>query len=175
MHEVGAVVGDGGSHPPAGQGDAHLRIAGQRQGGDPHHRAGRVRVVPGGYGRGYDERFMAAGGEVPCGLQGAVRHTVDVGGKGFGDDDDTHTGVVVAPGVARPTWIFPPVERPMSVWARAACAPGWVVRFPRPCGRSPRGHVSAPARFVLPDPYTAAPAGPVRPIRTPLLRPGPYA
>ncbi|MFI1396864.1 hypothetical protein [Streptomyces sp. NPDC020681] len=61
---------------------------------------------------------MTARGEMPGGLQGAVRHTIDVWRKGFGDDDDTHTRVVVVSGVAATTWIFPPVEQAMSVCGR---------------------------------------------------------
>jgi hypothetical protein len=53
--------------------------------------------------------------EVPGGLERAVGHAVHVGGKGFGHDDDTHTGVVAVPDVAVSTWIFPAGERPVSV------------------------------------------------------------
>jgi hypothetical protein len=53
--------------------------------------------------------------EVPGGLERAVGHAVHIGGKGFGHDDDTHTGVVAVPDVAASTSIFPPGERPMSV------------------------------------------------------------
>ena len=88
--------------------------------------AGRWRPSP---GRGDDERMVAAGGEVPGGLEGAVGHAVHIGREGFGDDDDTHTGVVAVLGVAVSTWIFPPGERPMSVCAarprRAASGAPW--------------------------------------------------
>ncbi|BFO19787.1 hypothetical protein SHKM778_61750 [Streptomyces sp. KM77-8] len=58
---------------------------------------------------------MAARDEVPGGLERAVGHAVHIGGKGLGDDDDTHTRVVAAPDVATSTWIFPGGERAMSV------------------------------------------------------------
>ncbi|GHI09219.1 hypothetical protein Scel_75400 [Streptomyces cellostaticus] len=58
---------------------------------------------------------MAAIHEVPGGLERAVGNAVHIGGKGFGHDDDTHTGVVAAPDVAASTSIFPDGERPMSV------------------------------------------------------------
>jgi hypothetical protein len=53
--------------------------------------------------------------EVPGGLERAVGHAVHIGGKGFGHDDDTHTGVVALLDVLASTWIFPDGERPMSV------------------------------------------------------------
>jgi hypothetical protein len=53
--------------------------------------------------------------EVPGGLERAVGHAVHIGGKGFGHDDDTHTGVLAAPDVPPSTWIFPDEERPVSV------------------------------------------------------------
>jgi hypothetical protein len=53
--------------------------------------------------------------EVPGGLERAVGHAVHIGGKGFGHDDDTHTGVVAVPDVAASTRIFPEEERPVSV------------------------------------------------------------
>ncbi|GAA2451388.1 hypothetical protein GCM10010421_49960 [Streptomyces glaucus] len=62
---------------------------------------------------------MTAIDEVPGGLERAVGHAVHIGGKGFGHDDDTHTGVVAVPDVAASTWIFPGEERPMSVALRA--------------------------------------------------------
>ncbi|GAA2558880.1 hypothetical protein GCM10010423_71040 [Streptomyces levis] len=58
---------------------------------------------------------MTALDEVPGGLERAVGHAVHVGGKGFGHDDDTHTGVVAVPDVAASTSIFPAEERVMSV------------------------------------------------------------
>ncbi|GHE62725.1 hypothetical protein GCM10014715_15090 [Streptomyces spiralis] len=58
---------------------------------------------------------MAAVGEVAGGLERAVGDAVHIGGKGFGHDDDTHTGVVAAPDVNASTSIFPAEERPMSV------------------------------------------------------------
>ncbi|MFB7505028.1 hypothetical protein [Streptomyces broussonetiae] len=58
---------------------------------------------------------MTAIYEVPGGLKRAVSHAVHIGGKGFGHDDDTHTGVVAALNVAASTSIFPLGERPMSV------------------------------------------------------------
>lgn len=130
VDEFGAVPGERGGEPSAGQGYADLRIAGQGEGGDAHHGAGcsGVRGIVGGVrgivggggrrpgrGRGDDEGLVAAGDEVSCGLQGAVGHTVDVGREGLGDDDDTHNRVVAPPGVTLPTWIFRPGERPVSV------------------------------------------------------------
>ncbi|GAB7107002.1 hypothetical protein JCM4814A_53160 [Streptomyces phaeofaciens JCM 4814] len=61
---------------------------------------------------------MTAIYEVPGGLERAVGHAVHVGGKGFGHDDDTHTGVVAVLDVPASTWIFPDAERPMSVALR---------------------------------------------------------
>ncbi|GGN71575.1 hypothetical protein GCM10011579_048020 [Streptomyces albiflavescens] len=58
---------------------------------------------------------MTAIDEVPGGLERAVGHAVHIGGKGFGHDDDTHTGVVAVLDVAASTWIFANGERPMSV------------------------------------------------------------
>ncbi|MER7180524.1 hypothetical protein ABT404_13770 [Streptomyces hyaluromycini] len=58
---------------------------------------------------------MTAIDEVSGGLERAVGHAVHIGGKGFGHDDDTHTGVVAALDVAASKWIFPIVKRPMSV------------------------------------------------------------
>jgi hypothetical protein len=114
------VVGDGSGHTSAGEGDAHLGVAGERKGGDTDDRAGRLGVRPGtgGGGRRDDEREVTAIYEVPGGLERAVGHAVHVGGKGFGHDDDTHTGVVAALDVAASTWIFPDDKRPMSVALR---------------------------------------------------------
>ncbi|MDC0769736.1 hypothetical protein [Streptomyces sp. HD] len=58
---------------------------------------------------------MTAIDEVSGGLERAVGHAVHIGGKGFGHDDDTHTGVVAALDVAASKWIFPNDKRPMSV------------------------------------------------------------
>ncbi|MEV5957634.1 hypothetical protein AB0M11_28350 [Streptomyces sp. NPDC051987] len=58
---------------------------------------------------------MTAVDEVSGGLERAVGHAVHIGGKGFGHDDDTHTGVVAVLDVAASKWIFPAVKRPMSV------------------------------------------------------------
>ncbi|MEW2302949.1 hypothetical protein AB0958_23735 [Streptomyces sp. NPDC006655] len=58
---------------------------------------------------------MTAIDEVSGGLERAVGHAVHIGGKGFGHDDDTHTGVVAVLDVAASKWIFPDVKRPMSV------------------------------------------------------------
>ncbi|GAA4792907.1 hypothetical protein GCM10023220_18480 [Streptomyces ziwulingensis] len=58
---------------------------------------------------------MTAIDEVPGGLERAVGHAVHIGGKGFGHDDDTHTGVVAGLDVVASTWICPAEERPMSV------------------------------------------------------------
>lgn len=114
VDEFGAVPGERGGEPPAGKGHADLRVAGQGQRGNPDHGAGVVGGRGAGGcrrpGGGDDERPVATGGEVPGGLQGAVGHAVDVGREGFGDDDDTHTGVVTAWGVSLPTWICPPGE-----------------------------------------------------------------
>jgi hypothetical protein len=53
--------------------------------------------------------------EVSGGLERAVGYAVHIGGKGFGHDDDTHTGVLAGLDVAASKWIFPNEERPMSV------------------------------------------------------------
>jgi hypothetical protein len=53
--------------------------------------------------------------EVPGGLERAVGHAVHIGGKGFGHDDDTHTGVLAGLDVVASTWIFANDERPVSV------------------------------------------------------------
>lgn len=74
-----------------------------------------VGLVPGSGGRGDDERGVTAIDEVPGGLERAVGHAVHIGGKGFGHDDDTHTGVLAALDVAASKWIFPDDKRPMSV------------------------------------------------------------
>ncbi|GGR11753.1 hypothetical protein GCM10010251_29900 [Streptomyces aurantiogriseus] len=117
MHHVGLVFDDGGGDASAGEGDADLGVAREREGGDTDDGARRLGVGPaaGGGGRRDDERKVTAIYEVPGGLERAVGHAVHVGGKGFGHDDDTHTGVVAAPDVAASTWIFPNDKRPMSV------------------------------------------------------------
>ena len=62
---------------------------------------------------------MAARGEVPGGLQGAVGHAVDIGREGLGDDDDTHIRVVVAAGRGPcQRGSFRRGERPVSVALR---------------------------------------------------------
>jgi hypothetical protein len=83
-------------------------------------RARREGVGPlsGSGGWSDDEGGVTAIDEVPGGLERAVGHAVHIGGKGFGHDDDTHTGVVAALDVAASTWIFPAEERPMSVGTR---------------------------------------------------------
>lgn len=69
-----------------------------------------------GSGSGSDDKGgVTAIDEVSGGLERAVGHAVHIGGKGFGHDDDTHTGVVAVPDVAASKWIFPDVKRPMSV------------------------------------------------------------
>jgi hypothetical protein len=82
---------------------------------DDRARRGSVGLVSGGGGRGDDEGGVTAVDEVSGGLERAVGHAVHVGGKGFGHDDDTHTGVVAVLDVASSTWIFPDEERSMSV------------------------------------------------------------
>ncbi len=117
VHQVGAVRKERRGEPSAGEGDPDLGVAGEREGGDPDDRARgvRVRSAAGSGGGGDDERMVTAIYEVPGGLERAVGHAVHIGGKGFGHDDDTHTGVVAAQDVAASTSIFPPGERPMSV------------------------------------------------------------
>ncbi|BCM71520.1 hypothetical protein EASAB2608_06854 [Streptomyces sp. EAS-AB2608] len=117
MDHVGAVRDEGGGEASAGQGDAYLGVAGEREGGDQDDRARgvRVRAAAGRRGGGDDERVVTAIYEVPGGLERAVGHAVHIGGKGFGHDDDTHTGVVAALDVPASTSIFPRGERPMSV------------------------------------------------------------
>jgi hypothetical protein len=119
VDDVGTVLGDRRGHAPAGEGDADLGVAREREGGDSDDGARREGVHAGlGAGRGGrrdDEREVTAIYEVPGGLERAVGHAVHVGGKGFGHDDDTHTAVVAAPDVVTSTWIFPGGERPMSV------------------------------------------------------------
>ena len=51
---------DRGGDPAAGQREADLRIAGQWQRGHPYDGARRVRALPRGRGRGYDERLVTA-------------------------------------------------------------------------------------------------------------------
>lgn len=101
MDHVGAVCDEGRGEAPAGQGDADLGAAGERQGGDPDDRARgvRVRAAAGHRSGGDDEREVTAVHEVPGGLERAVGHAVHIRGKGFGHDDDTHTGVVALPDV----------------------------------------------------------------------------
>lgn len=82
---------------------------------DGARRGERTELAPGGGGRGDDDGGVTAIDEVSGGLERAVGHAVHVGGKGFGHDDDTHTGVVAVLDVAASTWIFPNRERPMSV------------------------------------------------------------
>jgi hypothetical protein len=120
MYDVRPVFDERGGEPPAGQGDTDLGVAGEREGGYPDDRARgvRVRSAARSGGGGDDERMVTAIYEVPGGLERAVGHAVHIGGKGFGHDDDTHTGVVAAPNVAASTSIFPPGERPMSVGLR---------------------------------------------------------
>ncbi len=85
VDEVGAVFGDRGGDAPAGQGDADLRVAGEREGGDPDDgaRSGRVRLVAGGGDGGGcdDDAVVTAADEVPGGLERAVGDTVHIGGK----------------------------------------------------------------------------------------------
>jgi hypothetical protein len=120
MDKVGAVVEEGRGEAPAREGDADLGVAGQGEGRDADDRARgvRVRCAAGSGGRRDDERGVTAINEVPGGLERAVGHAVHIGGKGFGHDDDTHTGVVAALDVAASTSIFPPGERPVSVGLR---------------------------------------------------------
>jgi hypothetical protein len=117
VDHVGPVFDEGGGYTSAGEGDADLGIAREREGGDTDDGAGRLGVRPGagGGGRRDDEREVTAIYEVPGGLERAVGHAVHVGGKGFGHDDDTHTGVVASLDVDASTWIFPDDKRPMSV------------------------------------------------------------
>ncbi|MFK4541705.1 allophanate hydrolase subunit 1 [Streptomyces tendae] len=114
VDEVGAVLGDRGRDPPTGQGDADLRVAGEREGGDPDDAARSVRVplVGGGGGRRDDDAVVTAVHEVPGGLERAVGDAVDIGGKGFGHDDDSHTGVVAGLDVLASTSIFRPRKVP---------------------------------------------------------------
>ncbi|GGW55937.1 hypothetical protein GCM10010320_40860 [Streptomyces caelestis] len=120
MDDIGTVLDEGGGQAAAGEGDADLGVAGEREGGDVDDGARRVGVgfVPGRGGRGDDDGGVTAIDEVPGGLERAVGHAVHIGGKGFGHDDDTHTRVVAVPDVAASTWIFPAEERPMSVLRR---------------------------------------------------------
>jgi hypothetical protein len=117
VDHIGTVLDEGGGQAAAGEGDADLGVAGEREGGDVDDGARRraVGLVPGRGSRGDDDGGVTAIDEVPGGLERAVGHAVHVGGKGFGHDDDTHTGVVAVPDVAASTWIFPDEERPMSV------------------------------------------------------------
>ncbi|GGS21372.1 hypothetical protein GCM10010269_70260 [Streptomyces humidus] len=109
MDQVGTVLGDGRGDASAGEGDADLGVAGERQGRDTHDGTGRfgVRSGPRGGGRGDDDGGVTAIDEVPGGLEGAMGHAVHVGGKGFGHDDDTHTRVVAVLDVAASKWICP--------------------------------------------------------------------
>ncbi|GAB2747392.1 hypothetical protein GCM10027072_49760 [Streptomyces bullii] len=120
MDDVGAVPDESRGQTAAGQGDADLGVAGEREGGDVDDGTRREAVGPGAGSRGGcdDEREVTAIYEVPGGLERAVGHAVHIGGKGFGHDDDTHTGVVAAPDVAASTRICPDEERPMSVARR---------------------------------------------------------
>ncbi len=116
MDDVGPVLGERGGETAAGQGDTDLGVAGERKGG--HADDGTRRLVVGrvvGGGGGDHDGGVTALGEVPGGLERAVGHAVHIGGKGFGHDDDSHTGVVAAPDVPTSTWIFPCGERAMSV------------------------------------------------------------
>jgi hypothetical protein len=117
VHDVGAVLDDRGGEASAGEGDADLGVARERKGGDMDDRARRRRAeLVTGRGSGCDdEGSVTAVDEVSGGLERAVGHAVHIGGKGFGHDDDTHTGVVAVLDVAPSTWIFPAEERPMSV------------------------------------------------------------
>ncbi|MGC0378582.1 hypothetical protein RKD28_006098 [Streptomyces sp. SAI-229] len=116
MDDVGPVPGDRGGRAPAGEGDTDLGIAGEGEGGDADDGAGHpVAGFVARHGGGDDEGGVTAVDEVPGGLERAVGHAVHIGGKGLGDDDDTHTGVVAAPDVVTSTWIFPRGERAVSV------------------------------------------------------------
>jgi hypothetical protein len=117
VDDIGTVLDEGGGQAAAGEGDAHLGVAGEREGGDVDDgaRRGGVGLAAGRGGRGDDDGGVTAINEVPGGLERAVGHAVHIGGKGFGHDDDTHTAVVAVPDVAASTWIFPAEERPMSV------------------------------------------------------------
>jgi hypothetical protein len=117
VDDVGPVVDDRRGEASAGEGDADLGVAGEREGGDVDDGAGRrsVRPVSRHGGRGDDDGGVTAIYEVPGGLERAVGHAVHVGGKGFGHDDDTHTGVVAVPDVNASKWIFPNDERRVSV------------------------------------------------------------
>ncbi|GGY11428.1 hypothetical protein GCM10010384_15700 [Streptomyces djakartensis] len=111
------MLDEGGGQAAAGEGDTDLGVAGEREGGDVDDGARHIGVglVPGRRGRGDDDGGVTAIDEVPGGLERAVGDAVHIGGKGFGHDDDTHTGVVAVPDVAASTSIFPGGERPMSV------------------------------------------------------------
>lgn len=57
VDQIGTVLGDGRGDASAGEGDADLGVAGEREGGDTHDGAGRFGVRPGprGGGGGDDE------------------------------------------------------------------------------------------------------------------------
>ncbi|GAB2853781.1 hypothetical protein GCM10027074_20810 [Streptomyces deserti] len=123
MDDFGTVLDESRGQAPAGEGDADLGVAREREGGyaddgDAGARRKAVRLAPGSRGGRDDQRKVTAIYEVPGGLERAVGHAVHIGGKGFGHDDDTHTGVVAVLDVAASTWIFPNEERPMSVAQR---------------------------------------------------------
>jgi hypothetical protein len=117
VHDVGAVLDERRGQAPAGEGDADLGVAGEREGGDVDDRARResAGLLSGSGSRCDDEGSVTAIDEVSGGLERAVGHAVHIGGKGFGHDDDTHRGVVAVPDVAASTSIFPAGERSMSV------------------------------------------------------------
>lgn len=106
MDDVRAVLGDRGGDASAGEGDADLGVAGERQGGDTDDGARRrgVGPVPGGGGRGDDEGNVTAIDEVPGGLERAVGHAVHIGGK----DSVTMTTRI---GVLSPYWTCPRQRR----------------------------------------------------------------
>jgi hypothetical protein len=131
VDHVGTVLDECGGEASAGEGDAHLGVAGEREGGDMDDGARRRGVGPvaGRGGRGNDDGGVTAIYEVPGGLERAVGHAVHIGGKGFGHDDDTHTRVVAVPYVDASKWIFTKYKRPMSVArharaGRTASTPG---------------------------------------------------
>ena len=84
VDEVGAVLGDRGGDAAAGEGDADLGIAGQRQGGDTDDGARAPSASGAVPGPAAVAGATTSGGvtaidEVPGGLERAVGHAVDVG------------------------------------------------------------------------------------------------
>jgi len=104
VHDVGAKVAQCPLQRPAWGGrDAHLRVAGHRQGAERHDPRAGVPRRGLGRPRGHDERLVTAAGKMLGDLRDRVRDAVDLGQERLGDDRDPHGSSAVAAGERQDT------------------------------------------------------------------------